>query len=166
MLLNFFLLLPTYTRLGTKYLHSPTHASFAIIIGSSIILCLGSTTIALSAASSVFLFGMIIYTLGEGMSVATQAYIASLTEQRYLARVMAVLSIAAALGKALASLLFPRILAAGLDTHVDVLVGLPFTVNAALFLFAGACVVVVGVRTRVEKLAREREHENGADGIE
>jgi hypothetical protein len=68
---------------------------------------------------------------------------------------MAVLSIAAAGGKAIASGLLPQVLALGLDTHVEELVGLPFFVAAGLFLIAGGCVLAVGVRMR---------RSSGADG--
>ena len=148
MLLNFGLLLPAYNRIGSKYLGSTTYTSFAIMIGSSIVLSGGAVLIGLSSASSAFLIGMVIYTLGEGLSVATQAYIASVIDKSYLARVMSVLSIAATSGKAIASALFPQVLALGLDTHVEVLVGLPFFVAAGLFLLAGGCVSAVGLRMR------------------
>jgi hypothetical protein len=167
MLLNFGLLLPTYNRLGSTYLGSAAYASFAIMIGSSIVLCGGAVLIGLSSTSAAFLAGMVIYTLGEGISVATQAYIASVIDKSHLARVMAVLSIAAAGGKAIASGLFPQVLALGLDTHVEELVGLPFFVAAGLFVIAGGCVVVVGLRTRrafgIDRSSPSIEH---ADGIE
>ena len=148
MLLNFGVLLPTYDRLGSRYLGSAAYASFAIMIGSSIVLAGGAVLIGLSSASATFLTGMVIYTLGEGLPVATQAYIASVIDKAYLGRVMSVLSIAAAGGKAIASALFPQVLALGLDTHVEVLVGLPFFVAAGLFLIAGACVAAVGLGIR------------------
>jgi hypothetical protein len=148
MLLNFGLLLPTYNRLGSEYFGSATYGSFAIMIGSSIVLCGGAVLVGFSTTSAAFLVGMVIYTLGEGISVATQAYIASVIDKSYLARIMALLSIAASGGKAIASGLFPQVLAMGLDTHVEELVGLPFFVAAGLYLIAGGCVVVVGLRTR------------------
>jgi hypothetical protein len=77
LLLNFGLLLPSYNRIGSKYLGSATYASFAIMVGSSIVLCAGAVAVGLSSASAAFLRGMAIYTLGEGITVATQAYIAS-----------------------------------------------------------------------------------------
>jgi hypothetical protein len=142
LLLNFGLLLPTYTRLGSKYLGSAAYASFAIMIGSSIVLSGDAVLVGLSSTSAAFLVGMVIYTLGEGISVATQAYITSVIDKSYLARVMAVLSIAAAGGKAIASGLFPQVLALGLDTHIKELIGLPFFVAAGLFLIAGGCVTI------------------------
>lgn len=155
LLLNFGLLLPGYNRVGSKYLGSATYTSFAIMVGSSIVLCAGAVAVGLSSTSAAFLIGMAFYTLGEGITVATQAYIASVIGKSFLARVMAVLSIAAAGGKAVASGLFPQVLALGLDTHVEELVGLPFFVAAGLFLIAGGCVLAVGVRMR---------RSSGADG--
>ena len=148
MLVNFGLLLPTYNRLGTQYFGSAAYASFAIMIGSSIVLCGGAVLVGLSSTSAAFMIGMVTYTLGEGINVATQAYIASVINKTYLARVLAVLSIAAAGGKAVASAVFPQVLAIGLDTHIPELVGLPFFVAAALFILAGACVIVVRLRMR------------------
>jgi len=118
------------------------------MIGSSVVLAGGAVLIGFSSNTITFLFGMVIYTLGEGLPVATQAYITSVIDKYYLARVMSVLSIAAAGGKAIASALFPQVLALGLDTHVSLLVGLPFFAAAGLFVIAGGCVVVVGLRVR------------------
>lgn len=160
MLLNFGLLLPTYNRLGSRYFGSAAYASFAIMIGSSVVLCGGGVLIGLSSTSAVFLIGMVIYTLGEGIMVATQAYITSVIGKSYLARVMAVLSIAVTSGKAIASLFFPQVLALGLDTHIEELVGLPFFVAAMLFLVAGGCVVIVRLRTRMDKSSEIMEHDD------
>ena len=60
------------------------------------------------------------------------------------------LSVATIIGKITAAGLFPKLLAAGLDSHIDKLVGLPFFVSAALFLFAGMCIIVVGVQQYAE----------------
>jgi MFS family permease len=164
LLLNFGLLLPTYNRLGSMYFGSAAYASFAIMIGSSIVLSGGAVLVGLSNTSAAFLLGMVIYTLGEGIIVATQAYIASVIGKSYLARVMAVLSIAAAGGKAIASGLFPQVLALGLDTHIEELVGLPFFVAAGLFLIAGGCVVIVRFRMRrssgIDGSSPSLEHED------
>jgi hypothetical protein len=137
LLLNFGLLLPTYTRLGSNYFGSAAYASFAIMIGSSIVLSGGAVLVGFSSTSAAFLVGMVIYTLGEGISVATQAYIASVIGKPYLARVMAVLSIAAAGGKAIASGLFPQVLALGLDTHIEELIGLPFFCSSRFISYRG-----------------------------
>ena len=45
-------------------------------------------------------------------------------------------------GKLLAAILFPKVLAFGLDTGVDVLVGLPCFAAAGLFVVAGVCIAV------------------------
>lgn len=81
---------------------------------------------------------------------------------------MAVLSIAATGGKAIASGLFPQVLALGLDTHVEWLVGLPFFVAAALFLIAGACVLLVGLRmrksSRIDESSLSVDHGDRTEG--
>jgi MFS family permease len=148
MLLNFGVLLPLYTRLGTKYLGSARNASFAIMIGSSLVLAAGAVMTGMSSTAPVFILGMVVYTAGEGLTVAINAYIATVIKKAYLARVMAMVSIAATSGKAIASAVFPQVLAIGLDTHIDELVGLPFLVASALFLMAGACVIIAGLSTR------------------
>jgi len=164
LLLNFGLLLPSYNRIGSKYFGSATYTSFAIMIGSSIVLSGGAVVVGLSSTSAAFLIGMVIYTLGEGITVATQAFIASFIGKSCLARVMAVLSIAATGGKAIASGAFPQVLALGLDTHVEELIGLPFFVAAALFLIAGGCVLAVGFKMRtssgVDGPSTSPEHED------
>jgi hypothetical protein len=100
MLLKFGLLLPTYNHIGSEHLSSAAYGTFAIMIGSSIVLC-GVQSSSDSALSPLaFLVSMVIHTLGEGILVATQAYIASVIGKSYLARVIA---IAASGGKAIAS---------------------------------------------------------------
>jgi hypothetical protein len=59
-----------------------------------------------------------------------------------------VFSIATSGGKAITSGLFPQVLAIGLDTHVEELVGLLFFVATGLFLIARGCIAVVGLRKR------------------
>lgn len=83
------LLLSTYNHLDSEYFGSAAYGSFAIMIGSSIVLCGGAVFVGFSTASAAFLVGMVIYTFGEGILVATQAYIASAIDKSYLARVMA-----------------------------------------------------------------------------
>jgi hypothetical protein len=98
---------PAYNRIGSIYLGSAAYTSFAIMVGSSIVLCAGAVAVGLSSTSAAFLIGMVIYTLGEGTTVAMQAYIASVIGKSFLARVMAALSIAAAGGNAIASGFIP-----------------------------------------------------------
>jgi hypothetical protein len=147
MLLNFAILLPTYSQIGAKYLGTVAKANFTIMISSSVLLTIGSVFIGFSTTALTFILGMIVYTLGAGLPVATQAFVASLMDKSKLARVMAILSIAATGGKVVASGLFPQVLALGLDSGIKMLVGLPFFVAAALFLCAGLCVMIVGLRT-------------------
>ena len=59
---------------------------------------------------------------------------------------MATLSLTSIFGKLIASIVFPKVLAWGLDTHVDVLVGLPFFVSAAMFVVSAPCFTIVGVK--------------------
>ena len=117
---------------------------------SCLVLMAGSIVIGFSNSTVIFFLGTILYTLGEGVPVATQAYVASRIGKSRTARVMAMLSIATIIGKITASWLFPKLLAAGLDSHIDKLIGLPFFVSAALFVFAGVCVFVVGAQQYTE----------------
>jgi len=91
----------------------------------------------------------VIYLFGEGLPSATQAYIVSLVEKSKVARVLAMLSMASIFGKLAASLLFPKMLALGLDAHVDFLVGLPLFVSAGMFVISAVCVTAVGLRVRM-----------------
>ena len=116
--------------------------------GSSVLLILGAVGIGFSAGPVTFVGAVVVYLFGEGLPTATQAFIVSLVERSQVARVMATLSMASIGGKLLASILFPKVLALGLDTHVGVLVGLPFFVSAVLFVVAAGCVAVVGLRVR------------------
>ncbi|KAF2424844.1 hypothetical protein EJ08DRAFT_652296 [Tothia fuscella] len=65
------------------------------------------------------------------------------------------------LGKLFASLLFPKLLAWGIDTHIELLIGLPLFVGAGLFMLSAACFSVVGMRMWNEHgPSRESEDEN------
>ena len=148
MLLHFSLLLPFLNQLAAIHFASPTTGHFAIMAASAILLTLGSICIGFSATPLTFIAAVILYLFGEGLPTATQAFIVTLLEKDKVARVMAVLSMASIGGKLLASLLFPKVLALGLDSGVEALVGMPFFVSAGLFVGAAACVGVVGVRVR------------------
>lgn len=113
--------------------------------GSALLLTLGSLAIGLSTTTFSFVVGVVVYLFGEGLPTATQAFIVSLVEKRQVARVMATLSMTSIFGKLMASILFPKALAWGLDSKVELLVGLPFFASAALFLVSGVCFTVVGV---------------------
>jgi MFS family permease len=146
MLLHFSLLLPFLNQLAASRFASPTTGHFAIMAASAALLMLGSICIGLSATPLAFVAAVMLYLFGEGLPTATQAFIVTLLEKDKVARVMAVLSMASIGGKLLASILFPKVLALGLDSGVEVLVGLPFFVSTGLFVGAAACVGVVGVR--------------------
>jgi len=146
MLVHFSLLLPTVSRVASFYLGSSGRAHFAVMAGSSFILTVGSVLIGFSSTSGTFIVAVILYLFGEGLPTATQAYIISLIDRAQVARVMATLSIASISGKVIASVLFSKVLAIGLDANVDALVGLPFFVSAVLFVLSATCVAVVGLR--------------------
>jgi hypothetical protein len=146
MLLHFSLILPFLNRTAAKWLGSAGHAHFVIMAGSSVLLTLGALVVGFSNSTGVFFVGVVVYLFGEGLPTATQAFIVSLVEKRQVARVMATLSITSIFGKLCASILFPRVLAWGLDSHVELLVGLPFFVSAGMFVVSGLCFSVVGVK--------------------
>lgn len=148
MLLHFSIILPTLNRVAASYLGSPGRAHFAIMAGSSVLLTAGAALMGLSATSLAFVLSVVLYLFGEGLPTATQAYIVSLIDKSKVARVMATLSMASIGGKLIASILFPKMLAIGIDTHIDVLIGLPFFVSAGLFVVSAICVTIVGIRTK------------------
>jgi hypothetical protein len=146
MLLHFSLVLPFLNRTAAAWLGSSGRAHFTIMAGSSMLLTFGSLAIGFSNTTATFISGVVLYLFGEGLPTATQAFIVSLVEKKKVARVMATLSITSIFGKLIASILFPKVLAWGLDTHVDVLVGLPLFVSAGLFVVSAICFSIVGVR--------------------
>ena len=148
MLAHFSVLLPLLTGLAVSYFGSPGAGSFCIMAGSALLLIIGAVMIGFSSTAISFVIGVVVYLCGAGLPTATQAYIVSLIGRTKVARVMATLSMASIAGKLFASILFPRVLAIGLDTHIDVLVGLPFFVSAALFVIAAVCVTIVGLLVR------------------
>lgn len=146
MLAHFSLVLPFLTRLANSHFRSPSTGQFTLMLASALLLILGATAIGLSATPPLFIASVIFYLLGEGLPTATQAFIVTLLPKTKVARVMALLSMASIGGKLLASLLFPKVLAIGLDSGVEVLVGLPFFASAGAFVGAAGCVAVVGWR--------------------
>ena len=148
MLLHFSTLLPFLSRASVLYFGSSGTGQFAVMLGSAVLLVIGALLIGFSSSSAAFVIAVVIYLFGAGLPTATQAYIVSLIDPARVARVMATLSMASIGGKLLASILFPKVLAIGLDTHVEVLVGLPFFASAVLFVFAAFCVTAVGLKMR------------------
>ena len=166
MLANFCVLLPFYTKICTKYVQSE-NTNLIIMSVSCLVLTTGSIIIGISGSTVPFFLGTVLYTLGEGVPAATQAYVASRIGNSRIARVMAMLSVATIIGKITAAGLFPKLLAAGLDSHVDILVGLPFFVSAALFLFAGMCIFVVGAQQYAEMQDKpENRHQDDSTASE
>jgi MFS family permease len=146
MLLHFSLLLPFLNRTAATWLRSSGHAHFAIMAGSCLLLTAGSLLIGFSSTTAMFVTGVMVYSFGEGLPTATQAFIVSLVEKEKVARVMATLSMTSIFGKFMASLLFPKVLALGLDSHIKVLIGLPFFTSAALFVLSSVCFTIVGLK--------------------
>ncbi|QDS67422.1 hypothetical protein FKW77_000027 [Venturia effusa] len=145
MLVHFSFVLPFLNSTATGYFGSSGHGHFAIMAGSALLLIIGSLVIGFSASTVNFFGGVVVYLSGEGLPTATQAFIVSLVEKSHVARVMATLSITSIFGKLLASILFPKVLAWGLDSKKELLVGLPFFASAGMFLVSGLCFTLVGV---------------------
>lgn len=159
MLIHFSILLPALNRLAVSYLGSTTAAHFTIMLCSAILLTLGSLVMGISSTSITFISGVVVYLFGEGLPTATQAYIVSLTDKAKVARVISTLSMASIFGKLTGSILFPKVLAWGLDSHIDILVGLPMFVSAGMFVASASCVAIVGLR-----LQRAKSRDAASDG--
>ncbi|TID27239.1 ATP phosphoribosyltransferase [Venturia nashicola] len=146
MLAHFSVVLPVLNSAAARYFGSSGHGHFAIMAGSALLLTLGSMVIGFSTSTFSFVVGVIIFLFGEGLPTATQAFIVSLVEKKQVAKTMATLSTTSIFGKLCASLFFPKVLSWGLDSKVEMLVGLPFFASAALFASSGLCFTVVGVK--------------------
>ncbi|MCJ1231381.1 hypothetical protein MMC12_008058 [Toensbergia leucococca] len=147
-MVNYALLLPFYIRFNTQHLgFSSARTSLIIMLFSTLLLIAGSIVIGFSRTVPIFFLGLVVYTLGGGLSVATQVYISSLTDKDKLARTLAGLSVATIGGKLLASGLFSKILAAGLDDGREWMKGLPLFMSACLFILAGLAIIIVSIRT-------------------
>jgi len=162
LLIYFSLILPVLNRAAALWLGSSGAAHFSIMAVSSILLAVGAVSIGLASSSRIFVLSVVLYLFGEGMPTATQAYIVSVIDKASVARVMASLSVASIGGKLVASILFPMLLAAGLNLHQNVWIGLPFFVCAGLFVVSAGCVAIVGMILRVthrSKTYTEEERE-------
>ena len=159
-IINYTVLLPFYTRFGTQRLQlSSAHTSLIIMLFSTFLLIVGSIGIGLSATVPVFFLGLLVYTLGGGLPVATQVYISCLVEKAKLARTLASLSLATIGGKVLASAFFPELMAVGLDDGQDWMVGLPMFASAGLFIVAGLAIIIVAI-TIGEKPVRHMDRDS------
>ena len=157
---NYAVLLPFYTRLGTQRLRlSSARTSLVIMLFSTFLLIIGSIAIGVSETVHAFFLGLFVYTLGGGLTVATQVYISALSDRRKLARTLANLSIATIGGKVLASALFPKVFAAGLDDGRELMKGLPMFAAAGLFAVSGLAITVVATMTG-QNPARPLEEEH------
>ena len=163
-IINYTVLLPFYTHLGTQRLQlSSARTSLIIMLFSTFLLIFGSIGIGFSATVPVFFLGLLVYTLGGGLPVATQVYISCLVEKAKLARTLASLSVATIGGKVLASALFPKTMAVGLDDGRDWMKGLPMFASACLFIVAGLAIILVAI-TVGEKPRRHREGDSEENG--
>ena len=79
--------------------------------------------------------------------MATQVYISSLSDKAKIGRTLASLSVATIGGKVLACVMFPKVLAAGLDDGREWMKGLPLFASACLFIVAGLAIVIVAIKT-------------------
>lgn len=154
MLVYFSIILPAINRAASARLGAGP-ANFAIMACSSLFLTVGTILIGFSNSTATFITGVVVYLFGEGLPPATQAYIVSLVEKSKVAKVMATLSMASIMGKLGASIIFPKVLAIGLDSGIDILVGLPLFVSAGMFVISAVCVGIVGLRMR--KAHNERD---------
>ncbi|KAI9894577.1 MAG: hypothetical protein M1814_001931 [Vezdaea aestivalis] len=138
-LLTLSLLLPYLTRLGATHLSAST-TSLLLILLCTPLLITGMLLIGISTSPPLFITGIAIYTLGLAFPIALQAYIGTRIAAPNMARVMTVLSLAQTGAKVVSSLVFPTLLEWGLESRMDVMVGLPFFVAAACFAAAGFAV--------------------------
>ncbi|KAI9745860.1 MAG: hypothetical protein M1818_000541 [Claussenomyces sp. TS43310] len=146
--INYFVLLPSYTRIGGSFRLSSSAISLYIMLGSCFILIAGSTFLGLSTTGGTFILAMAIYTLGTGLPTVTQAYISSLVESDKVARVLAALSTFAIAGKLAATSLGPLIFGLGINSGRVELTGLLFYFCALLFIGSIVAVSLVVLRTK------------------
>jgi hypothetical protein len=111
---------------------------------SLLVLATSAPLLALSATVPAFLASTALYTLGTGFPIAAQVYVAALVPAARLARVLALLALAATGAKVVASTLFPAVFAWGLDRG-GVWVGAPFLMAGGLFGLAGLAVAGLGL---------------------
>ena len=157
-IINYVVLLPSYSRLGQRFAYlSSSHTSLAIMLFSALLLFCGSIAIGFSATVPEFFLGLIVYTLGGGLSIAIQVYVSNLVNKSKLVRTLASLSVATIGGKLLASVLFPMVFAAGLNDGRDWMKGLPMFVSAGLFAVAALAIVAVAVATGESSMEHSRE---------
>ncbi|KAI9774273.1 MAG: hypothetical protein M1840_004167 [Geoglossum simile] len=144
--LNFGFITPYLTRLWSKSFSSTQNANLGTMAISTLLLIVGITTVGLSWNVAIFLGGLVVYSLGEGLSIAIQGYIISAVDSSKVARILSLMSAAKTAGKMIASAFYAKVLAWGVNTHIGVLIGLPCLVSAGLFAICGVLVIVHTLR--------------------
>ena len=119
---------------------------------SSLILITGAILLGLSPTGTAFVIAVVFYTLGAGLPVILQAYIAGLVGQDQVARVLATLSTFAVAGKLAAVSLGPAVFNVGVASDIEALKGLLFFFCALLFVGSITAVGMVASRNRAVKL--------------
>lgn len=115
---------------------SAKSTSIGIVVTSSFVLTACSVLYGLpETTSTVFIVVTVFYTLGSGITSALQTYTVNVASSpRSSAAALMVLSIAGTGGKVAASAIWPTTLALGLEHPSGKLGGLPFFVDAVLFV--------------------------------
>lgn len=146
---NYFVILPAYNRLGKYYNLSALTTSLCIMMLSACILIVGSVLLGFTTSNATFLSAMVIYTLGTGLPVVTQTYIANSIGKQRMGRVLAIFSMFAVLGKMAAAGLGPHVFSAGNNANNQMLKGLIFWYGSSLFGVSIAAVSAVALRNRL-----------------
>lgn len=150
--INYLILLPGYTRIGSYLELCSSTTSFSTMILSSLILITGSICLGLSTTGRAFVIAVAFYTLGAGLPVIIQAYIANHVGKDQTARVLATLSTFAVARKLAAVSLGPAVFNAGVASDFEELQGLLFFFCAILFLGAVVAVAIIASRSTPGKL--------------
>lgn len=153
---NYFVLLPGYTFIGGFFRLSSSTISLLIMLGSCLVLIIGSILLGLSATGVTFILAMAVYTLGTGLPTVTQAYISNLVDKDNVASVLAALSTFAIAGKLAATSFGPYIFGLGISSGEDKLKGLLFYFCAILFMGATITISFVVRRRGKEPFRRSR----------
>ena len=148
---TYFVLLPTYNKIGARYGFSPSSTSLLIMLLSVTLLIAGSIFLGLSATAPHFIAATCMYTLGAGMPVVMQTYIANLVQKSSLGRLLAIVSLFQVGGKIAASGLGPIIINAGIDSGNENLKGAIFFFAAIVFAFSASALGMVALRAGVTK---------------
>ncbi|KAI0440334.1 major facilitator superfamily domain-containing protein [Xylaria telfairii] len=138
----YFVLLPLASSFTSKFLRvRPLIRDLSISSGSAMLLCIGSTMVAVSPSLSALIAGFSIMTLGSGVTISLRAFLASKIDRSFSGRLFAAISATSTIGNLVGMPLMGTLYSLSISKEEGHL-SLPFAMSAGAY-FLVLCVIGV-----------------------